>query len=802
MFKILSEIHTTTKQTIKGGKTITVHEPDWEISNADQDTMGVKQIKIHSKMSPEDKRAFKLIQDNVTQYKKSLRSKGETDLADAIPDKIATPPEFVFACWAYTFRKTPDSTDELVRTLGAMSAIKGRNEYYQMDPQHIEDLVAHSSTRLASNIQRLLTAKHQTIRDETNLDQALSNIAITSNFYWLNNFKPNSVKFPPNTVLAPLGSSAGLVGKFAKNLSETTGAKIVHDAFIKSNAPVVSSYTQTEDDVELRLGTDFLDELLKSDYGGYQVSTVLDEVLHFLRAYIGISNFNGITSKTVNSAINNLSDDKKRKILKDFTVPTGEKYNTQEKQIRGYYNRLLKQLRIAITKDYDAYNESIRISLKQILDLKNDTSISQDAKKARRLELIKKIKDNKKELRTIPLPNLASGGDEHIASYDKFRKLVSSVHKYINELDIKSSDDDTAIKKLMDSITKNKGFAEELQSLYLIKNAKLFKFSGAQATAGGDFNKGFSRFQLLNLDVAKTLHGKNIVIVDDNISSGGTIRDAVVSLYANGVVPLSILVVAPHLLSNTAAKYNPDTAGVSKEDWVKQRNAAVKDIEAGDADYRKKAIKKIHDEVTLNSSNPDALKRLADLAIDIVTDNTSFSHIINARKILINPFMYDNFIDTVVSMGKAKNAYGDWYTTHFEEISRAKEEAEQLKAARRKQAEEDRVSAENRAIQKDKKLDKARIEVPAIETLDDKIANLEKLRARANADVNLTKLLPEIDSKLLFLNVMNAQEKGGYVLPDMKNQYERIRKFLGAKDYAAANKISRQLEKEIKAKKQ
>lgn len=800
MFKILSEIHTTTKQIKKGNKTITVHEPDWEISNADQSSMGVKQIKIHSKMSPEDKSAFKLIQDNVTQYKKSLKAKGDAVTADAIPDKIANPPEFVFACWAYTFKKTPDTTDELVRTLGAMSAIKGRNEYYQMDPQHIEDLVSHSSTRLANNIQQLLAAKHQTIRDETNLDDALSNIAITSNFYWLNSFKPGSVKFPTNTVLAPLGSSAGLVGKFTNKLSETTGAKIIQNAFIKSNAPVVSKYTQTDDEIELRLGTDFLDELLKSDFGHDQVSVALDEVLHFLRTYIEITNFNGITSKIVNSAITKLSDDKKVNVIKEFDVPTGEKYNTPEKQIRGYYNRLLKQLRVAITKDYDHYNDIIRNSLKQILDLKNDKTISDDTKKAKRIELINNIKDIKKELKTIPLPNVSSGGNENIASYDKFRKLVSSVYKYVNSLNLKTTDDDDAIKKMMDSIDENKGFAEQLQSLYLIKNAKLFKFSGAQATAGGDFNKGFSRFQLLNLDTAKTLHGKNIVIVDDNISSGGTIRDAVVSLYANGIIPLSILVVAPHLLNNTAAKYDPEIAGVSKEDWVKQRNLATKDIEAGDADYRKKAIEKIHDEVTLNSGNPEALKRLADLAIDIVTDNKSFSHIIDARKILVNPFMYDNFIDVVVSMGKAKNMYGDWYNTHYEEIERARKEADLLKKARREQANTDRIAAEQRALQKDKKLDKARIDVPTIETLDDKIAKLELLRTRAISDEKLATLLPEIESKLLFLNVMNSQEKGGYVLNDMKNRYEQIRKYLGAKNYTAANSISRQLDREIKAK--
>lgn len=810
MFKILSEIHTTTSEITKNGKTVTMHTPDWETSNANEKTMGIRTIPIFNKMSVEDKRAFLQVQGNVEKYKRQLRAQGKTKEADNIPDAITTPPEFIFGMHAYTFKKTPDTKEELKRTLGAMSAIKERNPFYQMDPAHIADFVDQSTARLTANIKRLLSNEHTSILQKSTMSDAMANIAITSSFYWLSKFDKETNTFPAHTVLVPLGSSAGLVGRFAKSLSAKTNTPIIENAFTKSNAPRVSKYTQSVSDHQLRLGTDFVDSIVLSNFGSGNVREAIDALSNYVVNDLGLSDLKQATSKKVDTAIEKLSNAQKQELDTKYVVPEGGKqYSSIDAKIKGYYNFLLKKLRVAITEDYDQINSDIKAALNQLLAVKNDTSLTQQQRDSKRKELISQIKDYRSNLKALPLPNLSTGGDKAHASYDKLRGLLSGVHKHLDTLKISSDDTDTKVQQAIKAIDKSEDLALKLQMLYSLENAKIFKYSGARAIAGMDQNAGFSRFQLANLNVSKQLNGKHVVIVDDNISTGGTVRDAIVSLYANGIVPLSIMVVAPHYLDSAAAKFSPEYSGQTREEWETERKAISAEVTRGDSEARKAAAKKIRDEVVLNDSNPDAIRILAKLAIDIITDNTSFTHIVDAQKIIPNPFMYDQYIDTVVELGKARNQYGNWFQQNIDEIEEAKRVANEQKQKRLEQIAANKVSkAEDekhvaiRAQQRAAKAEKSRIDVNLPDTTADKITAVEINLEKAKDNPKYAAYIPKFELSLRYLKAKKVQEDNGYVLPNLKSRYQQIIQYINDGKYDLARRTITDLEKEIRQKQQ
>lgn len=836
MFELLSELHTKTQTITSGdGKTITVHEPDFVKSNKESSTKGVKTIDVADKMIPEDKRAFELIQKNVEKYKQFLISRGKTAEANAIPDHILTPPKFVLGCYAYTFRKFPDNIEELTRTYGAMSAIKGRNPYYKMDQAHIDEFAKKSAERLADNIHELLAKEHRDIRKKLRTDKAMADLAVTSNFYWLNKFVKGSTRFPENTVLVPLGSSSGLVGNFTNNLSELTGAPIIHSAFIKSNNPKLSNYSWTEQGVELRMGTNFLSQVLKNEYGRGAVSKLIHEVKFFLTVYLGFdsSSLGTINTTKIGKAIDGLSPSQQSNIQvkysRDPRFPehTPKRYNTIQKQIRGFYNGMLKELRIALTTDFDEYTSLIDENLTKILELKQNPGTT-DREKQESKQKIKTLQsqinnDLLPGLQSIPLPDLSTGGDLNKASYDKLKKALKEVHNFLEDIEIMADDytDDEklkeVIKAIQDSKTNKAGetLASLLQDLYLLTRGKVFKYSGAVASVGSDFNKGFSRFQLANLNVAKKLNGRHVVITDDNISSGGTVRDAVVSLYANGIVPLSIIVVAPHLLDNTAAKNETD---LDDKTWKQLRDQAVNSVTAGDSEYRQNAITKIRNEVTLSNNNPKALELLADLAIRIINDDEPFKHIIQAQNILPQPFMYDNYIDTVVEMGKARDQYGEWYKNHKYDIGVVKQDAEQKinefrptkfgsYTEKQWKDELDKSKAEHELMYgKHAELKKAATAVRPVVTTKNRIDVLQNKLNQIRSDDPNDRNIPKFETTINFLKKQEMQEKGGYVGPDLDTIRKTIADLIQAEKYNSAglqiNIYSNMLHKRAKLNKQ
>ena len=697
MFKLLVEMETTHAQgeyTTSAGetKTRTEHTPDIELSNTNPRTQGVKKINITKNMSTEDEKAFKNLQKNVKRFKQELIDDGQGEIAQQIPDDIATPPEFILGFHAYTFKKEPDTLADLFRVRGAMSAIKSRNPDHYMTPDEIKKVVNAAADRLSTNIRDLLKHEHvKMARNANSSSELISNFAVTSTYFWYNKFIPGTVQFPTGTVLVPLGSSSGLVGDFANALSNKTGTPIIHDAFKKSNNPLVSSTTKVADsEPELRMGTEVYSALQKSKYSSSAIDSLKTKTENFLTT-IKMKSTTMVNTTNVKNAIARLPIDTQNELankLKEGVAADVSSHSSAD-ILESYYKFLMKKIRIALTEDYNYYTDIIEGQFDTLLSIKLSGNQKTEANKKKRIEIINDIREARSALKSMPKPDVSMGGSSEDLTMAGLKSLLEKVRNYINAIDITKDDyaNDAKIEKVMDDIKKARAEVpiDEMQRLYKLNKAKLFKFSGARPKSGGDAGKAFSRFQLANVNTAKQLDGKHVIIIDDNISTGGTVRDAVVSLYVNGINPLSIIVATPHYLSGTAAKFDPykeelvDGRPMTRDEWEQKRNEIKASIDAGDDAYRASVIGEIEKDINLNE--PDAkkhaaaVKRLADLAISITNDQSPFISVLLAQKIFLGDINFEKYVDFVVHLGMMKNEYGQWYNEYQTEIATVRSRA-------------------------------------------------------------------------------------------------------------------------------
>ena len=75
-----------------------------------------------------------------------------------------------------------------------------------------------------------------------------------------------------------------------------------------------------------------------------------------------------------------------------------------------------------------------------------------------------------------------------------------------------------------------------------------FQIKSAQSSAYNDRGAGFYNFQIAVKDIASQLDGVDIILVDDNLVEGHTLRDAVCALFKMNIHPKSIMAITPHYL--------------------------------------------------------------------------------------------------------------------------------------------------------------------------------------------------------------------------------------------------------------
>ena len=697
MSGILSEIFTdVVTQTDDEGNTRHIYTFNQEKSKGFDYEMGSQKIPVFSNMSVEDQRTFNILKHATKQLKVTLRADGEEEFADALPDEIATPPEFVLAYHAYTMDKAPLSNTEYKRTLGTLSAMKGRNPEHIMAPGHLADIIGNSVDRLTRNIRSLAggTSDHNkgALNDIARLKSPSAAHSLSSIMHhgWVTGLKGSGTKddllvFPSNTVIVPLSTTAvskdeSIITMFANELSaqtKTNGSStpIVNNAFFKSNNPRVSEYThtKTKNRRELRIGTDFVGGLIDSSY--YNLETFSAKALKRIHNFvndIGIDNLKDITQVKVKKAIEKLSDEDKEVLASEIPTKSGVKYPDNGAKLNDYYKGLVQYVRVCVTRDYDGNRRQIDKLLKQITDLDADKA-GKDNKAviSKRNELIDEVKTRKEFLAVLPTPNLEAGRVDDQTSYAALKRMLNALTEYYKTLDISHQSTDKQIATIQKKLqaVESKAPLAELERLYRYANSKMFKISGARPQSGVDAHKAFSRFQLANVNIARQLHGKHVVIVDDNISTGATIKDAVVSLYINGIVPKSIVVLAPHRLkySGTFERNNIENPGIENQaQWSAARRRIEADIKRGDEAHKIRLAQELEKEMDV-ASETGALK-LATLAVDIATGKSKLNDIVKANKLLPNVDDYEKFTNIVTDLTAYSKQYKDWFAQFIKSL--------------------------------------------------------------------------------------------------------------------------------------
>lgn len=161
--EIFTDVATQTDNSVENGQK---HIYTFNQAKSEGDgeyKMGSQKISVYSNMSVEDQREFNILKNATKQLKVTLRAQGEEEFANSLPDEIATPPEFVLAYYAYTMDKAPLSNAEYKRTLGTLSAMKGRNPHHVLATGNLPKIIGSSVKRLTQNIRQLAggTPEHE-----------------------------------------------------------------------------------------------------------------------------------------------------------------------------------------------------------------------------------------------------------------------------------------------------------------------------------------------------------------------------------------------------------------------------------------------------------------------------------------------------------------------------------------------------------------------------------------------------------------------------------------------------------------
>lgn len=509
------------------------HEFDPERSAIDH-PFGIKEQNIH--MTREEEQFFKKRNEKLLQLKRDLDAQKQFDAAAAIKPGTQVPPDKIDVIHAYTLVKNPKSLEELDRVFGFLGAVKGRSSSHVMTVDEIDKFIEHSVDTIISKISTPGKLKYK---------ELLTGVYTK----YLKPFKtPSATSVPDDVIIVPLSSTAGLVGRFADEVSKQVGARIVQGAFLKDSWPSVSSFIGTSGyeidgqqfDYTLRLQSEFYTDMVNN----------LDSELFSAKA------------KTAIAAV--------KKVL-DAQAKDEENASLKEKLTEA-----VTKLRQIVTYDFVTYTADLNKELVVLRQSKKSPNYKSSAEYNKSMKKIIELRTKRDALPRVDRSfgtSVKSEDDKTNATKQKLLQFIRDYHKlqdqvikaetlFMNNTNPELEDDLSQRhleleRQLNSKTTRYNDCVDKLFNAIMFPS---FKVHDAVPKSGPDRQKAFSGYQKVHDVYGRELDGKRVIFVDDNIDSGASISDAIKSLYAVNIIPKSMVMFTPHLL-----KSDPKAGKASQE---------------------------------------------------------------------------------------------------------------------------------------------------------------------------------------------------------------------------------------------
>jgi phosphoribosylpyrophosphate synthetase len=491
---------------------------------------GSRQIRID--MTPDDEELFAARTEMLKSSANNLPQAQRTELLRSIR---VQPPSHVTAIYAYTLQKKPGNVQDTLKTMGIMSAVKNRNAKEVMPEEEIQAYLDASVARIlkfTKGYRQSLSKYGKGTTRENEEGERLHQIYRKFLGPYLDG------KFSQNSVIVPLGSTSGLVGKFAKSLGDAIHSDVdmLTGAFMKNHFPKFDMYNKGTKDSphvkELRIPVSYTTALEKDP------AMVADPAVQ--------SWIKKLTAARTQSAT--------AAKAKDTTAE-------EKKELQDHVNLCLKNLRQSLTHYITTSQAAVSATLKEITACRRRyTSFTACIKTAEYKELRRKFKDEVAVLKAIPLPTY------DVANFKSIEKDLHIVTTYLAAQDHVADDIDQIVQNV-NAISAGQATLESLRlqaqidskrAAFVASVTKLinqavndpFKVHNYYANLEVNNGKAFSAYMVLHDELYDKLEGKNIILVDDNIGTGATVRDAVKAIFYAGISPLNIVVMAPHYLDD------------------------------------------------------------------------------------------------------------------------------------------------------------------------------------------------------------------------------------------------------------
>lgn len=495
---------------------------------------GSRQIRID--MTTDDEELFNARTELV---KNGVAGLAPDRRAQILRDMRVRPPEYVTSIYAYTLQKNPGNVQDTLKVMGVMSAVKNRNAKEVMPDEEIQAYLDASVARIIKLTKkyRQSLSKYGSTKRENDEGQRMHEIYKKFLGPYLDG------KLNKNSIIVPLGSTSGLVGRFAEALGGAIHSEIdmATGAFIKNHFPKLDMFNkgtkESPFEKELRIPKTY--------------TTMLEDKPDM------------IADPTVQSWIRKLST--ARAQYNAASKKQSGATAAEKKELQDHVNLCLKNLRQSLTHYITASHAAVSATLKEIIACrKRYASFSACIKTAEYKELRKKFSDEVAVIRAIPLPTY------DVANFKDIAKDLSVVSNYISAQEYVADDIDQIVKNVNElSAAQAAGQTLQLQTkidskrqAFVASVTKLmnqaindpFKVHNYYANLDVNNGKAFSAYMVLHDELYDKLEGKNIILVDDNIGTGATVKDAVKAIYYAGISPLNIIVMAPHYLDSGNAE--------------------------------------------------------------------------------------------------------------------------------------------------------------------------------------------------------------------------------------------------------
>jgi hypothetical protein len=157
-----------------------------------------------------------------------------------------------------------------------------------------------------------------------------------------------------------------------------------------------------------------------------------------------------------------------------------------------------------------------------------------------------------------------TAADRSISPHNRLKELQNTIaHLKQHIVRLNNADFDTIEELDMTHRELTKAENELATATDRLENSR-FSIHNAIAPVGGDRDRGFYNFQLAVKHIASQLQDKDIIFIDDNVVSGHTFSDAIISLYKMRIHPKSMVGFCPHKLYNSRKEPNAQGALVYK----------------------------------------------------------------------------------------------------------------------------------------------------------------------------------------------------------------------------------------------